>query len=272
MSIEFETWDDGKLLVNKDYVEFMRHNNITDAETLLKISSESVKNILKQRGTERAFLESVNGTTLVETYIKRYLPIPFKEKIKSLVSLKPYAFDGIHEWNALLKFHSLALPTMIPIAAGTSGESTFNLTVGITDYTRASDLFEKLKTDRLRRRKLIRSIAEMAGEMHAANCAHQDLYLVHIFVLENDDDAIRLIDLQRLIMQDKLSRRWRVKDLAQLLFSSAPLVTRSDILFFWKIYTGIAGKGLYKNRALLKSIISKAGRITKRHARKSAKK
>jgi hypothetical protein len=55
--------------------------------------------------------------------------------------------------------------------------------------------------------------------MHAAGLAHQDFYLVHFFVKPTEDDALYLIDLQRVIIQKPLPTRWIIKDLAQMLFS-----------------------------------------------------
>ena len=129
----------------------------------------------------------------------------------------------------------------------------------------ASELFAKLaKGDRLRRRKLIKRIAVLAAGMHKAKMAHQDFYLVHIFVREKEDDSVFLIDLQRVIFEESFSERWRVKDLAQLLFSADNLVSRTDILYFWKLYTDMAGVEMYKNSSLLNKIFRKAARI-RRH-------
>jgi tRNA A-37 threonylcarbamoyl transferase component Bud32 len=163
---------------------------------------------------------------------------------------------------------------MIPIAvADAGGGKTCNLTLGITNYIKAAELFKSFApADRHRKFLLIKQAATLAGRMHAAGFAHQDLYLVHMFVRPEEDDKIYLIDLQRLIMREKLNRRWRIKDLGQLLFSARPEATEMDVKRFWKYYCDFAGKQLYRDKSLLAAIIAKADKITARDARKGRKK
>jgi hypothetical protein len=266
MQIIVEHKDSDRLLVNADFANILEFNGLNSFEKLWNISGESVKNILKERGTERVFLKSPEASALTEAYIKRYRPEPFKSRLKNMLSLRPSRFPGArNEWEAIIEFHRRNLPSMQPIACGASGGNSCVLTLGITDYVRASELFAKFaKGDRLRRRKLIKRIAVLAAGMHKAKMAHQDFYLVHIFVREKEDDSVFLIDLQRVIFEESFSERWRVKDLAQLLFSADNLVSRTDILYFWKLYTDMAGLEMYRNSSLLNKILRKAARIRRR--------
>jgi heptose I phosphotransferase len=269
MEIKTETLDNGNLILNADYAELIKSNGIDTAEKLWSLSSEPVKKILKERGTEKAFLEK--GDEKLEAYIKRYTPPPLKEKIKAATSLKFKSFDAYDEWDSLLAFHRNNLPTMIPLAVARSGKKTCILTLGITDYTRASQLFEEFtEKDEERKEKLILKIADLAGKMHSAGMAHQDFYLVHIFVKEKKDDEIFLIDLQRTIKQEKLSDRWRIKDLAQIHFSSEPFTSDKDRQLFWKRYTEICKRELLDNQELTNKILSKSQKI-KRHTDKKYK-
>lgn len=266
MEIRVEKWDDGNLLVNAEFAEILRSNSITTAEMLWAISSVPVKKYLRERSTERVCLEPLK----IETYIKRYLPLPLKDYIKAYISFKPIFSSGaFHEWDAILAFHKNDLPTVVPIAVGKSGRGSCILTLGITDYTRASELFSKFKLgDKKRKRLLIKKIANLAADMHSANFAHQDFYLVHIFVKEKEDDSIYLLDLQRVIMQKELARRWRIKDLSQLLYSARPYLRNTDIVYFWKIYTEICScNTLYKNKSFIHAVFTKAEKI-KRHSDK----
>ena len=268
-----ETFDNGRLTIKSDFVNLLEYNGINAASSLWDLEGEAVKKILKERGTERVILKNPAGGT-VETYIKRYSRVPFKEKIKQAFSLKFYTFDAFHEWRALHAFHRLGLNTMTPIAVANAGNGrSCNLTLGITNYIKAAELFKNFTpADRPRKLSLIKQAATLAGRMHAAGFAHQDLYLVHMFVRPEENDKIYLIDLQRLIMQEKLSRRWRVKDLGQLLFSARPEATDMDIKRFWKYYCDFAGKELFRNKSLIEGIISKADKITARDARKGRQK
>jgi hypothetical protein len=266
MQIKVEHKDGDRLLVNADFANILEFNGLRSFEDLWDMPVESVKSVLRERGTGRVFLKSPEGAALTEAYIKRYRPEPFMSRLKNILSLRPCRFPGaMNEWEAILEFHRRSLPTMQPMACGASAGNSFILSLGITDYIRASDLFAKFAGgDRVRRRKLIRRIAELAAGMHLAKMAHQDFYLVHMFIREKEDDRVFLIDLQRVIFWESFSERWRVKDLAQLLFSAGNLVSRTDILYFWRIYTDMADVELYGNGSLTKRIFRKAARI-RRH-------
>ena len=124
---------------------------------------------------------------------------------------------------------------MIPVAAGRLPEGkSFVLSLGLNDYQRASEIFPELHDD-TRKKDLIGKIAELAGRMHAANIAHQDFYLVHMFVM-NKTDNVFLIDLQRCVMEPNLGRRWIVKDLGQLYFSAYDHIDKKDITLFISAY------------------------------------
>lgn len=257
----------GSLIINSEYEEILKKNGITSVKDLWDKDGEPVKKILKERGTERFYLDGVEDEK-IETYIKRYLPLPKKEYIKGAISLKPIFPDGaIHEWDAILAFHNANIATMIPIAAGKLPDGrTVNITRAITDYRRASDILSDSPTKAVRI-TLVENIAKLASKMHSAKFAHQDFYLVHLFI--KDDLSVYPIDLQRLIMGKLFKRRWQIKDLAQLLFSVDGLVSRTDILRFWKIYTKSVDEKLYLNKKFISSVIKKSNRIKSRFLRKN---
>ena len=277
--IEVEIIDDGRLLVNTAYSQLLQDNGIATLNDLWNLKGEAVKKKLIERGTERSLL-TLDGKP-VETFVKRYLPLPFKEYFKAITSFRPFFPSGaMHEWDAILAFHAAKIPTMKPLAAGhfSDGRSAL-LTLGISDYRRASDILPELmgKESENTRSELILKIAELAGKMHAARFAHQDFYLVHLFVKEvvksekstNEKNfQVLPIDLQRIIMGKRFSRRWRVKDLGQLLYSAFDCATEKDRELFWKRYTEIAGKELEKDKKLISSIFKKADAIRKRSLRK----
>ena len=270
MITHIEELNDGSWLINSEFTSLLRNNRIDSAEALWKVEGEAVKKRLKERGTERVYLKTDNGEQ-IETYIKRYLPLPLKEYLKGAASFKPVFSSGaLHEWAAILAFHHEDIPTMIPIAAGRLDDGrSINMTLAITDYRRASDIFSG-QPDRATRITLTENIAELAGKMHAAKFAHQDFYLVHLFV--KDNLQVMPIDLQRIIMGELFKKRWQIKDLGQLLFSAYDYISRTDILRFWKTYTDVVDKKLYRNKRFIKSVFAKAMRIRTRSEKKKKRK
>ncbi len=269
MKIEVLTKDSGRLLVNAKYEELLASNALSSAETLWNLPSENVKKILKERGTSRAFLKDPISGGHLEVYIKRYSPLPLKEYFKSFFSFKPLFRDcAFHEWEAGLAFMAADILSPEPIAVGKASKGTFIILAGVQNYLRASELFAEFAEMRDSKPKgcLIGRIAGIAGKMHSMSFAHQDLYLLHFFV-KTETDEIFIIDLQRAIMGDAFSRRWRIKDLAQLHFSSAELLTRTDMLRFWKKYCGICGDKFYRDKALISAILAKSAKIRKRNSK-----
>ncbi len=268
MKITIEKWDNGRLLINSCFAHLLRDNNIHTAEDLWKIKSEPVKNVVPDRGTARIWLKDAGTGRRVETYIKRYQPFTLTDAMKAIMSLKkPVAFDAIHEWNALLSLNRIEIPTITPIAAARTGGHTCNLTLGIDNFTRASDLLKAPDLALTEKRRVCREIARIAGLMHKSGFAHQDFYLVHFFV-SNATGSIFLIDLQRMISQSRLADRWRVKDLAQLLFSAGPFITSHDIARFMVAYSRYSGLDWRSNRRMISAIRNKAKRIKKHHMRR----
>jgi len=267
MDIHIEEFKNGTFLINRDFSDILTENGIDSPDALWNVDGESVKKILKERGTERTFLKTSDSGQL-ETYIKRYLPLPLKERLKGMISFKPVFTSGaLHEWESLIAFHRADISTIIPIAAGLLADGrSVNITLGITDYRRASDIFAE-KPNRKMRIELVENIAKLAGKMHSAKLAHQDFYLVHLFV--KDNLQVLPIDLQRIIMGRLFKKRWQIKDLAQLRFSAYDYVSKTDMLHFWKIYTDIVDSELYRNKGFIKSVIGKADRIRARWQRKN---
>lgn len=269
VDIATSTWDNGKMVVNRKFADMLKHNNITTAEKLWNIRSDPVKTEVKERGTERVFIEPAKGTDFVEGYIKRYHYIPMKKRVQQLVSFKKAYYDAFDEWESILAFHHHNIPTMEPIAVARYGRRTCVLTLGITNYIRASEVFHSfVSRDFQLKRDLIGGLANIAAKLHNANMSHQDFYLVHFFITGKYYENIYLIDLQRVVKEPSLALRWRIKDLAQLLFSARSYVNQTDLLFFWQVYTNMTDTEYFRNTKLIDAIFKKAERIRRHDSKK----
>lgn len=262
--------DGGAMIVNQRFLELLQLNGLDNSQALWNYQGEDVKKQIAERSTQRVFLHDENGEQ-IECYIKRYSKIPLREKLKNILCFKPFAFDAFHEFKAISTFLEHGIDTMQPIAAASGPDgSSINLTLGIQNCTRASDLFAALE-DRKRRHHLTEAIGSLAGKMHRNGLAHQDFYLVHLFVRESKNDRLFVIDLQRVLMRRRLALRWRVKDLAQILFAGHKFISFGDKGRFWRAYCAEAGENFYRNRKLIRKIIAKASRIIRRDNAKACR-
>jgi heptose I phosphotransferase len=126
----------------------------------------------------------------------------------------------------------------------------------------AASLFSgKASGDVLKReRKLIDAAAAVGRELHSHCMYHQDFYLSHFFLGQADE--LYLIDLQRVIRRSSPSRRYMIKDLAQLNYSAETTgwLSRTDRLRFFVRYRGIDKLGP-DDKALIRKIMAKSRRI-----------
>jgi heptose I phosphotransferase len=97
------------------------------------------------------------------------------------------------------------------------------------------------------KRGLAAALARRVARLHGLRRFHKDLYLCHFFIPERLthyipagwSDDLFLIDLHRLGHHPWSGHWWQLKDLAQLLYSSAVTgVTARDRLRFWRLYAG----------------------------------
>jgi hypothetical protein len=120
-------------------------------------------------------------------------------------------------------------------------------------------------------RPLIRGVlpmlAELVGRFHGAGYVHRDLYLAHVF-FDRDTQALRLIDLQRVLRPTLGRRRWIIKDLASLNYSTPPdLVSTTDRVRWLKLYLGLARLDA-RARRLIYRIVGKTRQIARHDARR----
>ena len=85
----------------------------------------------------------------------------------------------------------------------------------------------------------------MIGRFHALGYVHRDLYLSHVFfdATAPPPHRLRLIDLQRVLRPVWRKRRWIVKDLAALNYSTpTTMASRTDRLRWLRSYLRVAGQ------------------------------
>lgn len=263
-NLAFETWDDGRLVINAEFVECFRRRRLTTCEAIWRFSqqAEPAKALRSDRVTLRFSLLETDGTSQT-FYIKRHGRSSWKEYVKPWLQGQKPLLGARHEWEALLAFHQHGLPTMTPVACGRMGDKSFLITAALENCDKLSSLFPHTDGDPSVRERLIRQTADIARNMHAARLHHQDFYLGHLLQERrpgpHDETRMYVIDLGRVRPHGPLfARRWIVKDLAQLNFS-AKSARKTDRLRFLQRYLN---RRLTKaDRGLIRSILAKTAKI-----------
>jgi hypothetical protein len=130
--------------------------------------------------------------------------------------------------------------------------------------------------DCARRRERLDDLARSVAKFHRAGFVHRDLYLSHIFIqpgraaggdvsVGRSRDEFRLIDLQRVFRPRRRHRRWVVKDLAALNYST-PIdrVGPRERLRFLCRYVRLCDR-FGTARGLARLVQAKTDRMTARH-------
>lgn len=138
-----------------------------------------------------------------------------------------------NEWLAIQKMHDVDVGTMTTAAYGVSGANgarrksfliTEDLEHWLLGLIQQQDCGSKVKL----KRKVMKKVAVIAMRMHACGMNHRDFYMCHFRINLDDiadqsstgDIAIYLMDLHWAQIRSVVSLRWRVKDIAGLLYSA----------------------------------------------------
>ena len=273
-NFEFEHWDHGRLIVNREAAELLRECALIDFESLYEFEGGTVaKNLLRERTTTRIELTDQNGTQH-PFYLKRHAPATWKEYLKPFLRFTRPILGARNEWNAILHFHEIGISTMTPVALGESGRHSFLMTKSIEGYEKLSHWMETHHDDSNRNDdahdpetdRIVDELAAIARSMHAAGLHHQDFYLTHFLrPVPNDNRKIHVIDLGRVRKRKHLAKRWIIKDLAQLNYS-AHLLTEKHRKRFLEAYLERPLQEI--DRGFIRRIERKTAAIA-RHSRKN---
>jgi heptose I phosphotransferase len=226
---------------------------------------EVVKARLASRQTYK--LRTTSGRQL---YVKLYRTVEPEPRFARLFAR---GFDSMasREWHVVKRLHEIGIPTMRLAACieeleqGRVIRAAF-ITVGLAAPRSLQRLlledFSQYPQPR-RRQSLAHNLGAMLRDMHAGGVNHRDFYMVHLRV--DHRDGLHLTDLNRADIRKRVTRRWRVKDLAALLHSApSSIVTATDRARVAKAYFG--GR-LRDHRAFIRAVFRKAERMTA-HTRK----
>jgi len=258
------------LFINKDFSEFLDSLGLARFDDFMRLEGVVVKSAVRERSTQRLDLKGVT------VYVKKHFFPGMHEILKNLLRFR-FPPGALNEWRALLAFHAHNVPTMIPICAGRKPlfwkieKESFLLTDDLGEARRLDDF---LKVNGAipcsgkmleKKKRILENLADLTRRMHSAGINHRDYYLCHI--LMGSRERLYVIDLHRVNVRDKVGKRWMVKDLAALLFSSLEVpVTHGQRLAFYKRYMQI-NRLSANDKNLIRLIVQKCNKIA-RHTEK----
>jgi UDP-glucose:(heptosyl)LPS alpha-1,3-glucosyltransferase len=199
--------------------------------------------------------------------------VGWREIFKNLLQLRLPVLGATNEWKALNKLRALNIPSLIPLAYGVRGKNparqqSFIVTRELADVVQLDHYFEQNSVAIKPRLLILKQLALMVRALHEAGINHRDLYLCHFMLkpeslVAGHNPEIYLIDLHRAQCRVQVPRRWQIKDLAALYYSSLNLgFNRRDSLRFLKIYFDCPLHDILENNAsLLKQVQQRALKI-----------
>lgn len=235
-------------------------------DQLMSIRGEIFRE-LENRRTQKVILGK-------KTYfIKQHFGIGWKEIFKNLVQFKLPIYSAKNEWKAIQKLHSLNLPAQKIVGYGIRGLNparmqSFILTEEIMHSVSLEDFCKPWKisppTFQLKQ-QLIQKVAHIARAIHENGMNHRDFYLCHF--LQSDNLFLYLIDLHRAKIRRVTPKRWIIKDLAGLYFSSKEIrLTSRDLLRFMKEYRNNSLYNLInKESAFWQKVKQRGDKLYQRH-------
>lgn len=252
-----------RLLVDPALRDELEFDGLLDINTLVAHKGlETVKARLESRQTYR--LKTSRGTTL---YLKLYRRVEPEPRFARLLAQR-FDSPASREWHVLERLLEINVPTMRAAACIEEFENdkvtrAALLTVGLDAPISLSRLIAEqfAESPQVERRQSITiRLARVLRMMHESGVNHRDFYLVHIRV--GPEDNLYVTDLNRADIRKRVTRRWRVKDVAALLHSApTSIVTATDKARFMRTYLG---NHLRAHRSFIEAVIRKADRMTAR--------
>lgn len=212
---------------------------------------------LENRKTQKIMLD---GHTY---FIKQHFGVGWKEISKNIFQFRLPVCSAKNEWLAIQKLEKLNINVPKIVGFGCRGSNpakleSFLITEELPTQISLEDLAKKWQKNQPPVRlkwDLIAELAYIARVLHENGINHRDFYLCHFLLsfsanhnsTKNNKSflsktptyhyKIFLIDLHRAQIREKTPRRWQIKDLAGLYFSSQDMcLTKRDILRFIKEY------------------------------------
>ncbi len=238
----------GGFFVDAEYVKAFEQFGFVSIESVFDFKAGDVlakMNMAKHRSRVRFTLEGLERAFYLKRYDEPSIVLQLRNWIGHGRRASMSAFDMA--WTDELAKAGINVPKTIAYGAqwGKVFERrsfiiTEEIATGVSLEQKLPGVFYEIcRGEQLKERiAFIEKLADFARRFHETGLRHRDFYLAHIFLTE--DQELYLIDLQRLFgpKLKPISERFRVKDIAQLYYSSpGQFISRADRLRFFLRYT-----------------------------------
>ena len=204
-----------------------------------------------------------NNGTKQRVYLKRHW------SLKKSTGTGPHK-EALSEWNNIVELSKakIRVPEAMAVGHGfINGYSVGFIMMKEVPGKPADDFIKEhlySEASFKERVQFSEDLALFASEFHELGYNHRDFYLCHTFVDNSTPNiSLNLIDLQRVQTRTVFRKRWLVKDLAQMAYSSLNICTRTDRLRFYLKYAGVS-KLSAQDKKLIRSIARKVESMVKR--------
>ena len=263
----------GDIRVATRYVELFASCGLTSLADMMSYTGRTqLDKPGLPRWRERLRMElGLAGGRDVTLFMKRYRSPPLGAQLQRVAAGSARHGTAWIEWYWMSRLEADGLSAARPVAFGEAmrgGRERASAVVAEAAPGVALETWTRQRQDRCSR-AVVNALATFVARFHALGYVHRDLYLSHVFYDESvgPDGSFHLIDLQRVMRPTWFRRRWVVKDLAALNYSTPRRVaTAADRVRFLRRYLDaprLGGSG----KRLARSIRAKTDRIA-RHDRR----
>ncbi len=230
--------DGGLLQIRKDWCPALETSRFgTLAQVFDFRGGQLVKKVKGLREMRRFDLSGPQGAA--EIYLKRIWALDGAER--RLAQKGERLAGAWAEAQGYSILEELGIDSLEAVAVGGEGRRSFLMTLALEGAVPLNvwSAGEGLEAEMALRRRLLRIVARTAARLHRAGFYHQDFNLHHLFWNQDrNKPRVFLMDLQRLRPLSGFGWRGRLKDLAELTYSSSGLLKPRDRLAFALTYTG----------------------------------
>jgi len=267
------------LTVAAAYAQLLRDNGLCSLDTLC---TESLGECLHKPGLdawrERLRLTLTHPSGPQAVFLKRFLHPPSRARQAVRASGTGATSVAGLEWAWMRRLAADGIPTITPIAFGEELRDGREVRSAILSAKVPGDALERLTAQwgperRRTVRQLLGTTADLVARFHRSGYVHRDLYLSHVFFDDRaeTEEALHLIDVQRVMRPRWRVGRWIVKDLASLNYSTPPvLVTTADRVRWLKRYLELTKLDARAKR-LIRQVEAKTRRIARHDRRRKAR-